>query len=532
MAITNTSSNVHHFLHSNGLTISPSPGDGHCLLHSIISSSKFQLSENITLETLKSQLYIESVNNINEYLQFTITASRALFSTHMRQYLIYKRFNNEYGDLAPVILANTIGTTISIINENNDSSCNEVTILPRKPTNRKIIIHRKIDHYNGCKLNNSQNHKNSNLHITTKSHAAPIKYSSDELRQIETSTQTLKRKVRKRLFQLHLWKPSNNRSVESNHGAHPHLLRSLPKTDIQHQNPHRLHLAMVNACSIRNKTDDFINHNIEADYDACFVTETWLQEDNPNDMATTSALNTDTHSFISCPRKSANRGGGIGIFFKKTLKIDIVNHQVSSTFENCLLNIQSKTSSLLALCIYRPPYSAKNRNTIQKFNSEFSDICSSILANHGDKKLIIIGDFNIHMDEPHTSDTSSFNEVLDTFDLCQHVKESTHTSGHTIDLCITSNNSELQISTPVIGYFISHHAFTSFHLNVPKPPIQRVRIKSRAISRINRDNFRQDLINLNTQLVSASETSTINDLAHQYDNQLKYLLDKHAPLKS
>ena len=136
------------------------------------------------------------------------------------------------------------------------------------------------------------------------------------------------------------------------------------------------------------------------------------------------------------------------------------------------------------------------------------------------EKLIIIGDFNIHMDEPHTSDTSSFNEVLDTFDLCQHVKESTHTSGHTIDLCITSNNSELQISTPVIGYFISHHAFTSFHLNVPKPPIQRVRIKSRAISRINRDNFRQDLINLNTQLVSASETSTINDLAHQYDNQL------------
>ena len=534
MAIVNSSTtNIHNFFQSAGLAIVPSPSDGHCLLHSIIFSIKSQLNEDFTLEALKSQLYIESVSNINEYLQFTITASRALFSTHMRQYLLHKRFNNEYGDLAPVILANTIGTTICIINENNDSSYNEVTISPRKSTNRKITIHRKVDHYNGCKLNSCPDFKNTNQPVTTKVAPTSIRYSSDQLRQISTSQPRLKRQVRKTLFQLHLWKPTTTRRpYDLNHGFHPHLLRSLPKTDCPPQSLQHLNLAMVNACSIRNKTDDFINHNIEANYDACFITETWLQADNPSDKATTSALNTDTHSFISHPRTSENRGGGIGIFFKKTLKVEIVKHQVASTFESCLFNIQSKASSLLVWCLYRPPYSSKNRSTIPMFNSEFSEICSSLLANHGDKKLMILGDFNIHMDEPCTPDTKSFIDVLDTFDLQQHVKDSTHTSGHIIDLCITSKNSALQISTPIVDYFISDHAFTSFEVNIPKPSIQKVCIKSRAISRINRDNFRHDLMNLTTHISTASSTSTVDELAQRYDNQLERLLDKHAPLKS
>ena len=534
MATINTNiTNTSHFFQSAGLVIAPSPGDGHCLLHSIITSIKSQLSEDITLESLKNQLYTESVTNISRYLQFTVTGSRGLFSTYMRQYIIYKRYNNEYGDLAPVILANTIGTTIIIINENCDSSFNEVTVTPSAPTKRKIVVHRKADHYNGCILHTHQDHKIHTQMTRTNTAAPIIKYSSDQLRQLANNHSTIKRDVRKRLFNLHLWKPTTSkRQYDVNQGVHLHLLRSLPKLDVSLQSPQHLHMAMVNTCSIRNKADDFINHNIDSDYDACFVTETWLQHENPIDNATISALNTDTHSFISCPRNSNNRGGGIGVFFKKTLKVDIVKHQNFSTFESCLFNIQSKACSILVMCVYRPPYSIKNRNTVPKFNSEFSDACSSLLANHGDKKLMIVGDFNIHMNEPLNPDTKSFNEVLDTFYLHQHVTDSTHTSGHVIDLCITSTNSELLISHPVIGYFISDHAFTSFQVDIPKPPIHKVRIKSRAISRIKKDNFRQDLIDFTSQLIAASSTSDVTELSLQYDQGLKHLLDKHAPMKS
>ena len=59
------------------------------------------------------------------------------------------------------------------------------------------------------------------------------------------------------------------------------------------------------------------------------------------------------------------------------------------------------------------------------FNTEFADTCSSFLANHSDERLVIVGDFNIHMDEVHSSDTKAFNEILDTFGWHQHVEDST-----------------------------------------------------------------------------------------------------------
>ena len=41
-----------------------------------------------------------------------------------------------------------------------------------------------------------------------------------------------------------------------------------------------------------------------------------------------------------------------------------------------------------------------------------------------------------YMDEVHSPDTKAFNEILDTFGWHQHVEDSTHLSGHTIDLCV------------------------------------------------------------------------------------------------
>jgi len=143
-----------------------------------------------------------------------------------------------------------------------------------------------------------------------------------------------------------------------------------------------------------------------------------------------------------------------------------------------------------------------------------------------------MGDFNIHLDDEHDSDTRSFNELLKTFGWRQEVEEMTHTSGHTIDLCITSINSILHLTKPSVGYFLSDHAFISFKANVPKPHIQKTLIKSRAISRIDKEVFQNDLQNLTTQLLNSSDALDVTTLAMQYDQQLTKVLDRHAPLKS
>ena len=222
-------------------------------------------------------------------------------------------------------------------------------------------------------------------------------------------------------------------------------------------------------------------------------------------------------------------------FYKKNLKISILQHHDHSTFEMCLSNIQSKSSNLLVMCVYRPPYSAKNRNTISMFTTEFADICSSILSIHSDRKLIIVGDFNIHMDETCNNDTITFTEVLNTLNWQQLVKEATHTSGHIIDLFIKSADSELTLSEPSVDYFISDHAvisaFISVKIKMQKPPIYKTLVKTRALSKINNDNLRRDLINLSQDILS-STISDISHLANTYDQRLTQILNKHAPLKS
>ena len=49
---------------------------------------------------------------------------------------------------------------------------------------------------------------------------------------------------------------------------------------------------------------------------------------------------------------------------------------------------------------------------------------------------IIIGDFNIQMDQPEKPDTRTFNNFLDSMNLHNKVMFPTHTSLHTLDLVL------------------------------------------------------------------------------------------------
>ena len=68
---------------------------------------------------------------------------------------------------------------------------------------------------------------------------------------------------------------------------------------------------------------------------------------------------------------------------------------------------------------------------------------------------MITGDFNFHLDSPSDRAAAHFREMLDIFDLKQHVKDSTHKNGHIFDLVITRAGDEpvrnVRVSDPVIS---------------------------------------------------------------------------------
>ena len=88
---------------------------------------------------------------------------------------------------------------------------------------------------------------------------------------------------------------------------------------------------------------------------------------------------------------------------------------------------------------------------------------NNIVSDRGE--AILIGDFNLHMDDPEDPDTITFNDFLDSLDLINLVNFGTHTSNHTLGLVIQSNSFKVNSKT-LQGHFLSDHAFIHHTLKV------------------------------------------------------------------
>lgn len=58
-------------------------------------------------------------------------------------------------------------------------------------------------------------------------------------------------------------------------------------------------------------------------------------------------------------------------------------------------------------------------------------------------ELLVVGDFNLHVDSSCDVNAVHFGDLIASFDLKQWVTGPTHTSGHTLNLIITRNQCNL-----------------------------------------------------------------------------------------
>ena len=65
-------------------------------------------------------------------------------------------------------------------------------------------------------------------------------------------------------------------------------------------------------------------------------------------------------------------------------------------------------------------------------------------------------------------------ELLETYNLVQHVQGPTHQSGHTLDLVITREDDGLILSPPVNDLYISDHVTLIFRIQLSKP-LQKIK---------------------------------------------------------
>ena len=176
------------------------------------------------------------------------------------------------------------------------------------------------------------------------------------------------------------------------------------------------------------------------------------------------------------------------------------------------------------MAIYRPPPSKKNQLSNTLFLEEFSKLMEQLLILPGN--LLIVGDFNYHVDNTTDPETIKFNKILEMFNLPQHVNGPTHKKGHTLDLMMTRISDQLVTNIELHDPFLSDHLAVSCTLHLEKPPLERVEIQYRRLRNIDMDSFNDDLRKVNFS--SDAELPTIID---RYEKTLKETLEKHAPLK-
>ena len=129
----------------------------------------------------------------------------------------------------------------------------------------------------------------------------------------------------------------------------------------------------------------------------------------------------------SVPRGS--RGGGVDLLYKKLLKFRrnaLVKHKFKS-FEFTDLIMKHSSTSLRIVVVYRPPPSSTNLNSIALFFDEFPRLLEELITAPGD--LLLVGDFNFHVNDASDPSAKRFITLLETFNLKQQISDPTHRNG-------------------------------------------------------------------------------------------------------
>ena len=137
--------------------------------------------------------------------------------------------------------------------------------------------------------------------------------------------------------------------------------------------------------------------------------------------------------------------------------------QASKIMEYMNVNTCLSGITFAVYVVYRYP-----GTSVISFCEELTDILeNNITKNKG--QLLLLGDFNIHLDKQDFLHTIIFQDFMDSFGLMSHVNQPTHASNHMLDLVLSQEEFSQIGKTVELSHFLSDHCFTHMSLLVDRP---------------------------------------------------------------
>ena len=148
--------------------------------------------------------------------------------------------------------------------------------------------------------------------------------------------------------------------------------------------------------------------------------------------------------------------------------------------------------------IYHP--SPKDKITNGMFIDNITDHITSLLPVTINN--IIMGDFNMHVNDMTSNDAVIFKDTLTALGLTQHVTTSTHAKGNILDVIFMEEATSIKLTSCQVGPSLLDHKLVFAVLNIKKPPIEKKTLSVCKLKYITEETFKaafnEDAIDLTT----------------------------------
>ena len=244
--------------------------------------------------------------------------------------------------------------------------------------------------------------------------------------------------------------------------------------------------------------------------DLFFVTKTLLSAQG--DEAKTFDLASSGFDVKSLPRQSRSRGGGSATVYKSTLGSNITfktNFDFTHTsFEVVQASITLQHNTLHFFCLYRPPPNRRNNLTDSMFIEQLTDLLDYV--NNLPGFVCLVGDMNIHFDNPLQSLSKQTLTTLRLYSLVQVISKPTHRCLHIIGWVNVRPDDDIHRKSTFTDSFESDHYCTKsyFNVSVSKPSTLYRTVWN--IANIDRKSFIAELSSV-SEFSSAGKTNQFCD---------------------
>lgn len=184
-------------------------------------------------------------------------------------------------------------------------------------------------------------------------------------------------------------------------------------------------------------------------------------------------------------------------------------------------NVNDKSPVMFVLAtVYRPP----GHHT--DFIKEFGDFTSELVL--AADQILIVGDFNIHVDNEKDALGSAFIDILNSIGVRQHVSGPTHCRNHTLDLILSHGVDVDSVEIMQPSDDISDHYLVLCKLHIAKMLNLTSCYKyGRTITSTTKDCFLSYLPDLSKFLSISKTSEQLDDVTETMDSSI---LNTVAPL--